>query len=83
MILVIFFIFPVELKGRVYVTCYIVILYPCNMKDTTLLKRLQIILEKEDNNPNRKDDSFYLDISELYDMLHYDIMTDMYGKGDY
>ena len=31
MILVIFFIFPVEMKGGVYVTCYIVILYPCNM----------------------------------------------------
>jgi len=31
MILVIFFIFPVEMKGCVYVTCYIVILYPCNM----------------------------------------------------
>ena len=31
MILVIFFIFPVEIKGGVYVTCYIVTLYPCNM----------------------------------------------------
>ena len=62
MILVIFFIFPVEMKGGVYVTCYIVILYPCNMEDKEwTIERLKHIILKQSV------------IGSDYDMLYFDI----------
>jgi hypothetical protein len=68
MILVIFFIFPVEMNGGVYVTCYIVILYPCNMEEHEVIEWLQHIIRQQTILGSNYDE-LYFGIKDLIDRM--------------